>query len=354
MRLSRFAWLIVFTMPMWTSHAATPQGPVSQERWFVYASLLNTQDSDLIRLAAKGIARDSINDQRITDMAARVLTEQMDGARLINADTTAWLAKALGASGSKRYSAALERLVAHQSGKIAEHATLALAQLTDDAPAFAIDDVDWADVAAEIVSVGDSNRQDRRLYEASVGMSIEEVIRLLGYPTSVGTAIRGRRASYARFSVNDLQFVFDGRGSVEFVHLAGEWRSSLISPDLLPHQRADEGTVTEQVRNGLVGDDVREFRHVSTVLLRQKVFDITTLDLAAWRLQSHYRATDEFLVDGLAHLCVAFGKSGNARYRRVLELVAAEAATNKLKRHAKSALDDVPVQDVESFQGVIE
>lgn len=353
-RVTRLVCLIVWSVTSWGAHAAAPQGVISQERWFVYASLLGTHDSDLIRLAAKGIERDSVTDRRITDMAARVLTEQMDGTRLLNADTVSWLAKALGASGSRRYSALLERLIAHRTGNVVEHATLALAKLTEDGPLFAIDDVDWKAIGAEVASTAESNRQDRRLYRASMGMSIEEVVSMLGYPTSVETAARTRRASYARFSVNDLLFAFEGRGSVEFVHLGGEWRTSVISPDQLPSHIADEGTVVAKVRKGLLGDSFREFRHVATVLEHEEIFDATTLDLAAWRLQSHYRATKEFFVDGLAYVCLALGASGNARYRPLLELVASDAATNKLKRHAKSALADIPPGDAEPFPGILE
>ncbi len=348
------ARLFVLVAAVLFSHLAFPQATPSQERWFVYASLLNTHDSDLIRLAAKGIERGSVRDQRLMDMVARVLTEQMDGERLLNADTIAWLAKALGATKSKRYSAVLERLVANQTGNVAKHATLALAQLVDDAAAFAPESVVWSEIAAEIEATAMSNRQNRRLHAASMGMSIEEVVKLLGYPTSVGTEQRARRASYARFSVNNLLFAYEARGLVEFVHSGGEWRTSLISPDLLPSQIAEQGTVTAQIREGLVGDDPREFRRASTMLLHQRIFDPTTLELAAWRLQSHYKSSDALLVDGMAHICVAFEETRNARYRKLLELVAAEATTNKLKRHAKGALDDVPTDEVAPFTGVFD
>ena len=122
-RIRCLAFLIVLSAVACTADAASPQGVISQERWFVYASLLSTYDSDLIRLAAKGIERDSVTDRRITDMAARVLTEQLDGVRLLNADTVAWLSKALGASGSKRYGPLLERLIAQQTGNVVGHAT---------------------------------------------------------------------------------------------------------------------------------------------------------------------------------------------------------------------------------------
>jgi len=56
----------------------------------------------------------------------------------------------------------------------------------------------------------------------------------------------------------------------------------------------------------------------------------------------------------MAHICVAFEETRNARYRTLLELVAAEAATNKLKRHARGALKDVPTDEVAPFTGAFD
>jgi hypothetical protein len=72
--------------------------------------------------------------------------------------------------------------------------------------------------------------------------------------------------------------------------------------------------------------------------------DQDVLDAAAETLAQNYRKnpTSETYADAMAWLCRALGNSGNARYKAVVEDVANNAESRKLKKHCDRAAGDLP------------
>jgi hypothetical protein len=72
--------------------------------------------------------------------------------------------------------------------------------------------------------------------------------------------------------------------------------------------------------------------------------DQDVLDAAAETLLTNYRKnpTSETYADSMAWLCRALGNSNNARYQPVVEEVANNAESRKLKKHCDRAAGDLP------------
>jgi DNA-directed RNA polymerase specialized sigma24 family protein len=75
--------------------------------------------------------------------------------------------------------------------------------------------------------------------------------------------------------------------------------------------------------------------------------DQDVLDAAAETLLTNYRKnpTSETYADAMAWLCRALGNSSNARYKSVVQEVANNAESRKLKKHCDRAAGDLPKAD---------
>ena len=93
--------------------------------------MLGSESPELKRDAAKTIVRDSPVAEAVYDAAAAALTGMLAAGTLDNlsVDTLAWLCKALGASGMRKYAPALEQVAASGNKKLVKFANTALQEL---------------------------------------------------------------------------------------------------------------------------------------------------------------------------------------------------------------------------------
>lgn len=82
---------------------------------------------------------------------------------------------------------------------------------------------------------------------------------------------------------------------------------------------------------------------------QQNNIEVEILDLFAEKIWSEKGTDDPYVVDALAWLCKTLSKSNNSRYRSLLQDIANEASSKKLKKHAKENLDLLPTTKVEQF-----
>lgn len=73
------------------------------------------------------------------------------------------------------------------------------------------------------------------------------------------------------------------------------------------------------------------------------------LDIAAEVLLQSYRRSGFVQIDATSWLCKALGASGNARYRGVLEEVAAQSVDKKVKKYATQALGTLPAGEAAPY-----
>lgn len=82
---------------------------------------------------------------------------------------------------------------------------------------------------------------------------------------------------------------------------------------------------------------------------QQDDIEIEVLDLFAEKIWDDKETDDPYVVDALAWLCKTLSKSNNSRYRSLLQNIANEASSKKLRKHAKENLDLLPATEVEQF-----
>ena len=82
---------------------------------------------------------------------------------------------------------------------------------------------------------------------------------------------------------------------------------------------------------------------------RQNIEDTETLDLIAEKIWQERNAKNQLTVDAMAWLCRVLAKSGNSRYRALLESISSDAAEKKLRKHALKSAKILPSSDVDQF-----
>lgn len=220
-----------------------------------YSKMLSSGGPGSIRSAAEDIYNTSFTDQEVLDLAAQVLSEfhTRGPDNRDNADTTAWLCKALGNSGSARYRSILEQVSnANIHRRTRGHCETAMDGLPKDATAqFVVGSVTVADYReggakqvagkpAAAPAAANPAAVSNRTVDLSLvkeGMSMQEVDDLLGPPTNQSTRMTGKQFQPFNFAARDTQrttYFYKGVGRVVFSLRSaynGVYRVIEIAPD---------------------------------------------------------------------------------------------------------------------------
>jgi hypothetical protein len=319
-------------------HAAEQASSISRYRNYSIIWLLTADDPMRVKLGAQWLERDSQYALQLGDFAALPLWEFSQGTRSLDPDTVAWLARALGSSGSRRYLPLLQKVASGSPGKIANYANESISKLTASAPEYDPAGATREQIRNTLSSERDGMPQlDGSLIDLHVGMWIEEVFEKLGYPSDISVVRRSRRVPFAgRIYVDNLLLVFGNKGTVEFDHDRGDWYASVIAPHITLHTG---GGTDDDVVQGILSPNVAMFREVARRASQLGASDEATLKAAATRLRSDMKTDDDELADGLAYLCVLIGNSGDASYRDLLAQVSREATRTRLRKHAAVSLE---------------
>jgi hypothetical protein len=328
---------------------------LSKYRKYTYAWLLTADDNGRVKLGAKGLEHDGNAEIELADLAAKVLWEYDKGIRRLDPDTAAWLARALGATHSKRYLALLKELAATNPGKIAKYAASSLTALSKSGETFDPEVVQLDQIRSSLrADAQDELPGDGSLFDFQSGVWIEDVFAKLGYPTDVGMAVRTRKVPHiGRISVTNLLLGYAGKGSIEFEYGNGDWYAVTVMPHSAPQTAADANQSGElsDLMQGLLSTNPMVFRTTARRAYSAAFFDEPLLEVAAWRLYSDMKTEDDALVEGLAYICKLLGNSGNSRYYALLSQVKENAGHRKLRKYAQSALLNIPFGDGEQFTG---
>lgn len=333
---------------------------ISKYRWHTYALLLTAQDPARLKLGARELETTASADRTLSDFAASALDDFLQGRRDLDADTVAWLAKGLGATGSLRYADLLKSLSKHNERKIADYAKESLAKLRTGAPAFNPADVD---MQAALARLEEEKKQaattGASLFDLHQDVWIEDVFTKLGYPTDTGVATTTKRMPApipGRIYMTNLVLEYE-EGRVEFSRERGDWYVLRVLPRALPTARSqvlEQGSFTtlDAIRQGLLASDPTVVRATARNAVQLGVTDEAILDTAAWRLAAEMRTTDKFMIDGLSYVCRLLGTSGKSRYRTLLVNVGNNAEHRKLRGYATRMAEALlPDQQVEQYLG---
>lgn len=196
------------------------------------------------RDVAQSIYNGMERDPEVLEVVAEVLLQTFQKSGPIQSDATAWLCKALGASGNVRYKAVLQQVADKAvDKKVRKYASQSLGMLPEgNAAPYIAGTVDLAKLRA-----GAINSQERPLADAKTvrsssgapkgggfdhithGMSMEEVFDLIGQPTATTSRITGKAWApfYYGGDTARLYALYKGKGRIVFSNasqFAPVWR----------------------------------------------------------------------------------------------------------------------------------
>ena len=182
---------------------------------------------------AQNIYRGIDRNPEVLDVVAEVLLQTYQRPGFVEADTTSWLCKALGSSGDVRYREVLQQVADMASErKVRKYAEQSLGMLPQgNTEPYLAGTVDLARLRAEYQDSQDRPQQSRRqgqrssrniggvaFDQISIGMSMEEVVAILGQPTATTSRITGKAWApfYHGGDTARLFALYKGKGRIVF------------------------------------------------------------------------------------------------------------------------------------------
>lgn len=179
--------------------------------------------------------------------------------------------------------------------------------------------------------------------QISTGESLNSVIKKLGKPDNISeykaSIFTGPPAhSFTTYEYNNL-------GSIKFFGVHPNIRSveQVMSG-------ADVGTTPETLREKINSAPAAELRLLAKDYFLAKTPNIEFLDVFAEKIWLERMTKDRNMQDAVAYLCLALGKSKNARYRDFFMSVINTSSSAKIKKYAEQNLALISTESENQFQ----
>lgn len=178
-----------------------------------------------IKQAAEDMFHTGASDQGTLDVAAEVLAQNYAKAEgRTEADAMAWVCKALGKSGNGRYKVLLDQAAKSGNRALEKHCGKAAEGLPDGAASYAVGSVNLAKYregggSASAKSAAASSTGSGSFADIKTGMSMEEVVSLIGPATSTTSKITGKAFIPFNFKGGDSvrQYgLYKGKGRIVY------------------------------------------------------------------------------------------------------------------------------------------
>ena len=208
-----------------------------------YIEQLTKGGPESIRQAAESIYHTNYTDQKVLDVAADVLLKgYQKNSDNSHQDAMAWICRALGNSHNGRYKAAVTKAAQSDSRKLRKHCGNA----ADDLPASsgasfkggaASSSKDSSEPAEAAAKPAHGKKGKGSFANIREGMSMEEVVALIGAPTAMTTHLTGKAWIPFNFKGGDTvrQYaLYKGRGRIIYSKESAYtsiFRVVTISPD---------------------------------------------------------------------------------------------------------------------------
>lgn len=183
------------------------------------------------------------------------------------------------------------------------------------------------------------NRQRfQQLLQIRYGYSIQKVLDTLGEPEERNVPLnsigRTRRL---------LDFVYHQLAVVEFKKYKAEkpLRARVGHVDYQVLLNYERGGRIEFLRVVLATDNTVALSTIAEYLHQKRDYSAEEYDRFAERLEKDYLTTDDALVNALSYFCLILAREPGAVHAELLGRISEHAASSKLRRHAKTALDRV-------------
>lgn len=326
-----------------------------------YATLLISNDGELIEVGAKSIYYENNKNTHLLDIVAEVLWLSIQQGvradkRLIKynsrseEDTVSWLAKALGNSGLGRYQSVLkESFELAESKKLKKYikqASDALGKYDGDfyQPGnISLDTVRQSLESPEYKNPGKAGSAEFSTIKN--GKTLDEVYAALGLPDELSMGFRRiyRPAVFIYHPLLRVQYL--GGGIVEFDHANNKDKKWMVSNVFKPIDigiRLLEEDDLAMIKQSLLIQEGSIVRKTAQKIYKQRLFGADVLDVAAERIYHSLNDSDKELSDGMAWIFKSIAASKNGCYRYVTEYVINNSKNSKLVKYARKALNGLP------------
>lgn len=329
-----------------------------------YASLLLDKAGTKVRLGAKGIEGEGHPlNQETHDLAAKILWLGIHGEIGFDSDTLSWLAKAVGASNSQRYSSLMGLVLEKTTDeKVKAYITKSKGKLKKPSESeFDPNQVDLDQIREKLqtaIETSRKNKQPNQSKFATINNSthIEDIYDVLGLPDSVNNAyVPVRRPYVGTIFEERLMISYNKMGDFRFTRRGGDWLVDQIRADItltIDGMPVDVEDISENSRfiEYLTSNNPQTFRSFAKRLYNKDRLSEKALDVIAQRVWLGRNDRDKTSADGLAWLCKTIIKLGNSRYHQAFKTIYNEASSKKVKKHAKKVFKALPLTDIEQFE----
>ncbi len=199
------------------------------------------------RRAAQSMVRAGETNTKVLDVAAEVLLTSFDTPGKTQADTSAWLCKALGASENWRYKSTLQKVIEQTDNrKLAKYAKVSLKKLDEsDNAQYKEGSVNLKKLRKKMGKKAKKNAGSSKSYKGKGqpistiqnGMSKQEVFDIAGEPTSMTSHLTGKAFTPFYYGGDTARLVafYKGQGRISFSKnkYSNVWRvvEVLINPN---------------------------------------------------------------------------------------------------------------------------
>lgn len=360
-QLLRFCLLLLLVTLNGPSHADMEQGDRtqgdnSQDYYrYLYNSLLLSDSTEELRLAARAIGRAPMTDEVVLDaIAAALWRNRQNRHDKLSIDTLSWLAKDLGLSGKARYRAMLEQCQREfaQDKKLRNYVDEALtklpAQLAENETAF---EPEQYDVSAARLAL-----QDLRAAYPVTGKSVlaiepatdlTQALNVLGLPLAMDASIRRESAGhFASWEASYLRIWYPNFGGARFTYEkddASGWKLldhwPILTSYPIRYRGKDWG-----LAYALWTTDRVLLRETAQRLFRTRYSNTEELDVIADRLWLSMNMPDPSFSDAYAWLIRVLEQSQSNRYKPLLLTLIANSQDKKVVRFATDAIDSLQIE----------
>ena len=172
----------------------------------------------------------------------------------------------------------------------------------------------------------------RRFSNISIGESVDSVIQKLGKPENI---VETKATSL--YGHDFTTYEYQNLGKIQFFGITPNIKTVEM---LIPSVEASGSP--EELRAKINTTPATELRLLAKAYFLNNTPDITYLDVLAEKIWMEKNNPDNSMQDAMAYLCLALGKSNNARYRDFLSSVLQQSKLKKIKRYATKQLKQLP------------
>ncbi len=327
------ALMLTAIMCLSTSAAAITEKLSPELR--IYAQLLISDDTEAVKRAAFSIFHHRIIKQELLDIAAERMYLSLHGKHRLESDTIAWLARAIGQSGSKRYAPVLTEAANYKDliNSSKNHVKRALRSLGMSAPPYKPNELELDKFKTELQQYRDNLPVLAKPLFKQVKLlsDINTVLAKVGEPQKV-TMAYNHEGNVLKDAINraiiELHYKNSGKLHFQFSKNAMQW----VLSGILPADKQGKFTGHPMMSNYPYELE----RYLEALKAKRASLKLQDLDLLAERLMTEYN--NELYTNALIIGVKVLARSGSTRYKQTLEYVRDNTQYDDLRSIAKRSL----------------